>query len=120
MSSSVDDWERDISELAASFPFVHTVQTLDKNPEALKMRLFLGGNLFVQIYVNLVTGTRNFVLVLGGHRLYGRDCEEGRNWHRHPYGDPTTHDFELEGTRPVTVLEFLQEVQEIVDREGLV
>ncbi len=119
MNGSVDDWEREIAALAALFPCVRTVQTLDKNLEALKMRLFLGGNLFVQLYVNLVTGTRNFVLVLGGHRLFGRDCEEGRDWHCHPFGEPTRHDFGPDGARPVTVLEFLLEVQEIIEREGL-
>ncbi len=119
MTGSVEDWEHEISTLAALFPCVRTVQTLDKNPEALKMRLHLGDNLFVQLYGNLVTGTRNFVLVLGSHRLFGRDCVEGRGWHRHPFGEPSRHDFGPDGACPVTVWEFLQEVQEIVEREGL-
>lgn len=118
MRETVDDWEREIAAAAGSFSFVRTVLTTDKNPAALKMRLILGPEFFVQMYVNVATGTQNFVLVLGRQRLYARDCVGG-NWHRHPYDNPNAHDFSAEGAKPVTAVEFLAEVQELVEESGL-
>lgn len=118
MAENVDDWAREVAAAASTFSFVQTVLTIDKNPAALKMRLFLGPEFFVQVYVNVVTGTRNFALVLGRQRLYARDCVGGV-WHRHLYRDSDAHDFSAEGARPVTVVEFLIEVQELVEEAGL-
>jgi hypothetical protein len=36
-----------------------------------------------------------------------------------PYRDSDAHDFSAEGARPVTVVEFLIEVQELVEEAGL-
>jgi hypothetical protein len=118
VAENVDDWAREVAAAASTFSFVQTVLTIDKNPAALKMRLFLGPEFFVQVYVNVVTGTRNFALVLGRQRLYARDCVGGV-WHRHPYRDSDAHDFSAEGARPVTVVKFLIEVQELVEEAGL-
>ena len=118
MLETIDDWEREITAAARPFSFVRTVLTTDKNPAALKMRLILGPEFFIQMYVNVVTGTRNFVLILGRQRLYARDCVGGA-WHRHSYGDPDAHDFSAEGARPVTVMEFLAEVQELIEEASL-
>jgi len=89
---TVDDWEREVTAAGPEF--------------------------FIQVYVNVVTGTQNCVLVLGRQRLYARDCVGGV-WHRHPYDDPDAHDFSSEGARPVTMVEFLIEVQELVEEAGL-
>jgi hypothetical protein len=115
---TIDDWEQEITAAAKSFSFVRDVLTTDKNPVALKMRLILEPEFFIQMYVNVVTGTRNFVLILGRQRLYARDCVGGA-WHRHSYDDPDAHDFSAEGVRPVTVMEFLAEVQEFIEGAGL-
>ena len=79
---------------------------------------YLGPELFVQVYINVMTGTQNFALILGRERLYGCDCVDVA-WHRHPYGDPGGHDFSPEGVQPVTVAEFLSEVREIVEEAEL-
>jgi hypothetical protein len=97
---------------------MQALQTIDKNPAALKMRLTLGSDLFVQVYVNVITGTRNFALILGRQRIYARDCVGG-DWHQHPFNDPDAHDFSPEGQRPMSITEFLAEVQELVDRTDL-
>ncbi len=117
MHKTVDDWE-EIVAAASTFPLVQAALTVDKNPAALKMRLAVGPDFFVQVYVNVVTGTQNLVLVLGRQRLYARDCVGG-DGHRHPYEDPDAHDFSAEGARPVTVVEFLAEVQELVEETDL-
>jgi hypothetical protein len=118
MRETVDDREQEIIAAAGEFSFVQAVLTTDKNPAALKMRLALGPEFFVQVYINVVTGTQNFTLVLGRQRLCARDCVGGV-WHRHPYEDPDAHDFSAEGARPVTVVEFLTEVQELIEEAGL-
>ena len=118
MPQTVDDWEQQVVTVAGAFSFVQTVLTTDKNPAALKMRLVLGPEFFVQIYVNVVTGTQNLVLVLGQQRLYARDCVGGA-WHRHPSSDPDAHDSSDEGARLITLEEFLTEVQELVEEMDL-
>ncbi len=118
MVKTVDEWEQEIAAAAKVFSFVQDVFVADKSPVALKVRLVLGLELFVQVYINVVTGTQNFVLVLGRQRLYARDCVGG-TWHRHSYGDPDDHDDSTEGARAVTLVEFLGEVQELVEEVSL-
>ena len=118
MQQDVDAWEREIAAAARAFTFVRTIQTLDKNPAALKVRLLLGPEFFVQIYINVDTDVQNLVLVLGRQRLYGRDCVGGV-WHRHPHDNPDAHDFSPAGANPVTVADFLGEVQELVEQMDL-
>ncbi len=118
MPRTVDDWEREIIDAAHTFSFVHAVEIVNKSPAALKVRLILGAEFFIQFYVNVVTGTQNFVVVLGRQRLYARDCVDG-SWHRHPYEDPDSHDFSPEGARPISVDEFLSEVQRILTEAEL-
>lgn len=118
MTETVDAWEREIAVAASAFSFVQAVLIVDKNPVALKVRLMIGPDFFVQIYVNVETGTQNFALLLGRQRLYGRDCVGG-TWHRHDDDDPQGHNFSPEGMRPVTVSEFMAEVRELVEESRL-
>jgi len=80
----------------------------------------LSPEVFVQIYVNVTTDTRNMALVVSDQRRYARDCQLCRNWHRHPFGQPDGHDSSPTGNQPMGVEEFLEEVQELVEREELV
>jgi len=118
MPETIDNWEQTIITAAECFSFVQAVQTIDKNPAALKIRLILEPDFFVQVYVNVMTGTQNFALILGRQRIYARDCVGGA-WHQHPFDDPDAHDFSTEGARLVSVHEFLAEVQELIERTGL-
>jgi hypothetical protein len=38
---------------------------------------------------------------------------------QHPYSAPDSHDFSPEGSRPVSLTEFLDEVQQILTAEGI-
>jgi len=51
--------------------------------------------------------------------LYGRDSVGG-TWHRHSFEDPDAHDCSPEGATPVGPEQFLNEVFEILIREGLI
>lgn len=115
---SIDEVEQEVISSALGFSFVRRVIIIDKNEDAIKLRFFINEYFFIQVYLNIITGTRNFVLVLNNQRLYGRDCQDDK-WHRHLYEDPDGHDFTEEGRREVTLQEFLEEVQEIIEMKGL-
>lgn len=115
---NIDSVEQEILINSSRFSFIKRVQIIDKNEEAIKVRLLIDEYFFIQIYINIATETHNFVLVLNNQRLYGRDSQDYK-WHRHPYEDPNSHDFTEEGSKAISVREFLEEVQEIIEKENL-
>ncbi len=40
-------------------------------------------------------------------------------WHRHPVANPDFHNTSAEGRRPVTLEEFMDEVEQVIDELGL-
>ena len=119
MSRATDELERQMHTAGARFRIFQRITTLVKGDEALKIRFFIRPRFFVQVYADAFTGTRNFALIMDERRIYGRDCQRCRNWHRHPFDQPDAHNTSPAGSRPVGVEEFLEEVQEIVEREEL-
>ena len=109
----------EIEEVSQRFPFILEIIKLDETKYSVKYLLMIAEDLFVQVYRNVRSGTIGLALVYHGQRLYGRDREDGQ-WHRHPFENPLEHDFSAEGSREVSVEEFLEEVQEILEREELV
>ena len=116
---TVEEWEDEITHAARRFPYVRNIVTVDSHPAAIKMRVMLSPEVFVQIYVNVATDTRNMALIVRNQRCYARDCQFCRNWHRHSFDQPDVHNTSPAGSRPIDVEEFLEEVQEIVEREEL-
>ena len=126
---TVDQVEQEIAATASGFSFIRRVTILDKTvrfahrrlrltANTIKSRLEVSRTCFIQIYRNVKKNLTNFVLIAGNTRIYGRDCDGG-NWHRHPYEEPDSHDFSHEGSRQVELSEFLQDVQEILENEGI-
>jgi len=113
-----DAFEQRVREEASRFAFIRSVVTLGKTANTAKLRLRITAECFVQVYANLRKGLLSYTLVLHQTRIYGRD-NDGVGWHRHPYSAPESHDFSKEGTRPVSLNEFLDEVQQILAREGV-
>ncbi|MBI5875930.1 MAG: hypothetical protein HZB81_08855 [Deltaproteobacteria bacterium] len=107
-----------IEETFMDFPFIKQAVRIDETENTVKYRLVVEEDLFVQVYVNVATDTTGFVLVNKGQRIYGRDAIDGR-WHRHRFENPLSHDFSSEGSKKVSLREFLAEVQEILEREKL-
>jgi hypothetical protein len=107
-----------IAQSAYGFPFIRQIKEVDRTDHALKLRLIIDANLLVQIYTNSKTKTTAYALVLGEERIYGRDCHSGR-WHRHPFGDPQSHDTSKEGRKEIDVADFLNEVQQILKEQQL-
>lgn len=112
-SVDVDTLEKDIERIVSKFFFIRQAQTLIKTICTIKMRLYATEGCFIQIYYNIQKNRTNYVVILGGKRIYGRDCYKGV-WHRHPEENPEGHDFSSEGSRKVTLEEFLFETQEIL------
>lgn len=113
-----DVFEQRVREDASRFAFIRSVVTLDKTANTVKLRLHVTAECFVQIYANVRKGLLSYTLILYRIRLYGRD-NDGASWHRHPYSAPDSHDFSPEGSRPVSLTEFLDEVQQILTAEGI-
>jgi hypothetical protein len=107
----IDDVEKQIYETASKFPFIKKVETLLKTQNTIKIKLSITSICFIQVYQNIQKGIKNYVLVSGNQRLFGRDCDGGE-WHCHPLENPDAHDFSDEGARPVSFEEFMYEVSE--------
>lgn len=115
---SVDEFEQEVVKIAAEWSFIGPVDTIDKTDHAIKMRLHIDTECFVQIYANVQKSALSFTLVLNRSRIYGRDNDGGK-WHRHPYGNPNSHDQSPEGQQAIALAKFLEEVQQILFAEGL-
>jgi hypothetical protein len=113
-----DDVERDVRRAAAEWVFIREVETVDKTEHAVKMRLHVDTDCFVQVYANVQKGLVSYTLVLNRYRILGRDCEGGI-WHQHAHSAPDQHDFSPEGQRAVSLDEFLSEAQHVLQEEGL-
>lgn len=113
-----DAVERDVQRAAAQWAFIQRVATIDKTDFTIKQRLHVDVECFVQVYVNTSKQLTSYTLVLNRSRIFGRDSEGGL-WHRHPAGAPDQHDFSPEGQRAVSLDEFLREVQQILQDNGL-
>jgi hypothetical protein len=113
-----DVFEQRVREEASHFAFIRSVVALDKTTNTVKLRLHITTECFVQVYTNVRKGLSSYTLVLHQTRLYGRD-NDGTGWHRHPQAAPDGHDFSDEGTRTVSLTEFLDEVQQILMAEGI-
>ena len=114
----VKDFVREVRKEAAKRDYVGDVQIIDQGLYAVKMWLIITPDMKVQLYYNERTGTTNFALLLHEERIYGRN-KRGRSWHRHPVERPWEHDVSPEGAKPVSVAEFLQEVDKVLMEKKL-
>ena len=105
-------------ELAAS-KYMITPRIMVKTDNAIKARVEISDNLYVQFYYHQITRTSNFVPVGWNRRLYGRDSIGGK-WHRHPFENPQEHDMTGDGADEVGPETFLDEVFDILLREELI
>jgi hypothetical protein len=110
--------ERHVQRTAARWAFVQQVETVDKTDDAIKLRLLIDTDCFVQVYVNTRKQIISYVVVINRARILGRDCDGG-SWHWHPPARPDQHDFSPEGQRAVSLDEFLKETQQVLQDQGL-
>jgi hypothetical protein len=115
---NVDEFEAYVIQNAAEWAYIRLIETIDKTDHAVKIRLFVDPECFVQVYHNVQKGVLSFALVLNRSRIFGHD-NQGGNWHRHPYGDPESHDQSPQGQTKINLSQFLEEVQNIIKIEGI-
>jgi len=115
---TVSDFIAAVRAEAAQLPLVTQVLLADQTDYAAKLILTIRPDLFIQMYANVESGTRGYALVFRGQRIYGRDCD-AQGWHRHPPHDPLAHDVTPEGRHTVEVGDFLREVRDVLEEEGL-
>lgn len=115
---NVDQLERHILETVSGLAFIQQADTIDKTRHALKMRLHVTSDCFIQVYANVQKQLFSYALVVNRSRIYGCDSEGGL-WHRYPRGAPETHVLIPEGAQPVSLVQFLSEAQSILQGEGI-
>ena len=98
--------------------YIRRLDLLEQTASLLKARLYIAPELFIQVYRNDRFDTINLVLIHNGQRLYGRD-QLGGKWHRHNQTAPDRHDTSPDGQQPVTLSEFLDEVEMVLAAMGL-
>jgi len=115
---NVTDWLSALHHEAQNRAYIDRLVVLDHSVSLLKARLYITADLFVQVYRNDRFDTTNLVLMHNEQRLYVRDQLAGV-WHRHGLASPESHDTDAEGRRPVSLGEFLDEVEDVLAALGL-
>ena len=110
---SVADLLATLQSEAKRRAYIRWLDVLEHTPSLLKARLYVTSELFVQVYRNDRFDTTSLVVIHNGQRLYGRD-QLGGVWHRHIQTAPDIHDISLPGQQPVTLREFLDEVETVL------
>ncbi len=114
---NVDDFIEEVKTVANSYSL--KVEILAKTKNAVKIRIPITENIYIQLYYNQKSKTKNYVLVGWNRRLFGRDCVGGE-WHKHPFENPDQHDFSENGKREVSISEFFDEVFHLLRKSGLI
>ena len=115
---STDAVEREVQRTTAKWAFVQRVETVDKTDDAIKLRLHIDTDCFIQVYTNTRKQIISYAVVFNRARILGRDCD-GSLWHRHPPEKSDQHDFSPDGQRAVSLDQFLKEAQQILQDQGL-
>jgi hypothetical protein len=103
---------------ASKRSYILRIQLLEQTPRILKVRLHISQDLFIQVYRNDQFDTTSLALIYNQERIYARD-QLSDTWHRHSVENPNLHDKSPEGSKPVNLSEFLDEVEVILAQHGL-
>ncbi len=109
----IDEFIKEVEESAKNFSL--KIEVVAKTKNAVKIKVQITENIYLQFYYNSLSGTKNYVLIGWNRRLFGRDCIGGR-WHLHPFENPDEHVFCDE----VPVKNFFEEVFEILIKNKLI
>ena len=85
----LNDAKKQLCELFKKrFPKVDFV-IHERRSVILEMRIFFNPKIFMDLYINALTGKQSFTLIENGKRVWGYD--NYRYWHQHPVEDPSNH-----------------------------
>jgi len=94
-------------------------EILARTKNAVKVKVPITENIYIQLYYNQETGTKNYVLIGWNRRLFGRDCISSV-WHKHPFENPEDHDFSEDGKREISISDFFEEVFKLLKENNLI
>lgn len=103
---TVEELLSEVHQALSRYSYYARCETISRGIHYGKFRLIINNDLFVQVNRNETASFTNFALISGTQRIFGRDEYQG-NWHQHPASAPERHDHDLEGSRPVSLIEFL-------------
>jgi len=72
---NIDDFIREVEAAASLYSL--KVEILARTENAVKVRVPVTENTYIQLHYNQASETRNYVLVGWNRRLFGRDCVGG-------------------------------------------
>lgn len=102
-----------------TYSYYNRLVILNQGSRYIKFRLYIKRELFLQVNRNEAAELTNMVLLNHFKRIFARDKYKG-NWHRHPISDPDEHNHSEEGSRQITLNEFLLEVDSILKEKELI
>lgn len=114
----LDELLHEAQTIAESYAFIRAMADLDRTDNAIRLRLIIDETMFIQVYANSRKDKLNFALISLGQRIFGRDSEGGA-WHKHPFESPESHEFEGDAGKPITLTEFVMEVEGLLLKESL-
>jgi len=86
---SIDAFRDQLCDLVEKkFPDVE-FKINERRSSILEIRIFFTPEVFMESYLNGITGKRSFALVKSGKRIWGYD--NYRYWHYHPFNNPESH-----------------------------
>lgn len=117
--SKIDKLLKEATKLLQEYPYYKKCHVLNLGKNYVKFRMVITKDLFVQVNRNELVFITNLALINQSRRIYGRD-EYKTQWHRHPFDNPSCHDFSEEGKKKVSLRKFLSEVDNMLREKGLV
>ncbi|WP_202318834.1 hypothetical protein [Archaeoglobus neptunius] len=72
---NLDEFIEDVKKVAGLYSL--KVEVLARTKNAVKVRIPVTENTYIQLYYNRESGTKNYVLIGWNRRLFGRDCVGG-------------------------------------------
>ena len=116
---TVEDLLGEVHQALLNYAYYVRYEIISRGVHYGKVRLVINKDLFVQVNRNEQASLTNFALIYRLQRIYGRDEDRGI-WHQHPFSTPEHHDKGPEGSRPVSLTEFLAEVNALLHAERLI
>lgn len=116
---TVDDLLKEVRQALSEYAYYVRYEIINRGTHSVKIRLVIHKDLFVQINRNESASLTNFALIHRSQRIYGRDEYRGV-WHRHISSAPEHHNGSPEGSRSVSLAEFLAEVDALLRARNLI
>lgn len=118
MKREIEDILEDLLQISRD-PLFQKLDILDITSSVIKARLVIKPDIYLQIYENVRRPKSSYTLIVGQNRFYGRDMREG-SWHRHSVDNPEIHNDSDEGSRTISIFDFIEEVKGILIEKDII